>query len=278
MIAKCPKCRFRFEVAVSPGITALKCNCPRCGTPFAVTVDENTPTTPRLAANSDEESFSQFAEPIVDAADGNTVADENVHSKSYGRADDVGTISRQSANGGAGANVNQSDDNAKERFRTKRNIADNPLFVPSHPDDAKAIRRGLTKAAVIMCVIGLLAWAVKGCSDGSDKVEERHNNTAEMTDSITNFAAEPPADVREEPLPKWALGRWEFNTEFGKIKVHITRNMISETSGGETLEGKYRYIPPYIYGSFGENSRFVYRVVEETKQIDCGENMLMSKK
>lgn len=34
MEAKCPKCRYKFNVEVPNGITEISCVCPRCGTPF----------------------------------------------------------------------------------------------------------------------------------------------------------------------------------------------------------------------------------------------------
>ena len=40
MEVKCPKCRFKYDTAVAPGITELACVCPRCGTPFSYVVTE----------------------------------------------------------------------------------------------------------------------------------------------------------------------------------------------------------------------------------------------
>ena len=40
MKVKCPKCRYRFDLADAPGMQELQCNCPRCGMPFTFAVDD----------------------------------------------------------------------------------------------------------------------------------------------------------------------------------------------------------------------------------------------
>lgn len=35
MEVKCPRCRFRFDMPLTPGVNQLQCFCPRCGMPFS---------------------------------------------------------------------------------------------------------------------------------------------------------------------------------------------------------------------------------------------------
>lgn len=39
MEVKCPRCRYRFDMHKSPGVTMLQCFCPRCGQPFSYDID-----------------------------------------------------------------------------------------------------------------------------------------------------------------------------------------------------------------------------------------------
>ena len=41
MIVKCPKCRFKYETPVAPGVKELSCVCSRCGFPFTYAVPED---------------------------------------------------------------------------------------------------------------------------------------------------------------------------------------------------------------------------------------------
>lgn len=39
MKVKCPKCRLRYDVPTPKGITEVQCYCPRCGTPFTYSIN-----------------------------------------------------------------------------------------------------------------------------------------------------------------------------------------------------------------------------------------------
>ena len=39
MEIRCPKCKYKFEEEIAPGILEKACVCPRCGTPFIYNVE-----------------------------------------------------------------------------------------------------------------------------------------------------------------------------------------------------------------------------------------------
>lgn len=89
----------------------------------------------------------------------------------------------------------------------------------------------------------------------------------------------PPYDERAaaERAPSWIQGNWHVDTDYGGISLKIYGDNIAETSGGETSYGHFKYQNHRLYCDFGDNSLFVYRLVEETRQIDAGNGVLMEK-
>lgn len=286
MNVKCPKCRLWFEVPASPGMIELQCNCPRCGTPFTYAVGE-------AQSNRQKESETQV-EPTAQQT-------LNQNDTAVGQTSD--TDRRQGFDGQRRYEANGRDGEKNTATgavpppfphnRTSNRIPSYPQMtsVPPHFAQKSAPvserrNRGccLKWFLFIFLFIALsLALIINQCGSSnsytSDSLgmDDKYSNGIE----IEPAKSAPPVYKEETPRgsngPSWIQGNWHVDTEYGGISLKIHGNNIAETSGGETSYGTFEYRNHRLYCDFGDNNTFVYTLVEETRQIDAGNGILMSK-
>ncbi len=145
-------------------------------------------------------------------------------------------------------------------------------------------KRGCFKRILIIvaCVIIGIIFLERQCSSSSSYDAESLGITeADGTQAPVEHVATPTPSFNDqaphEKAPSWIQGNWHVDTEYGGISLKIYGDNIAETSGGETSYGHYKYQNHRLYCDFGDNDVFVYRLVEESKQIDAGSGMLMKK-
>lgn len=273
MNVKCPKCRFRFDVPASPGMRELQCNCPRCGIPFTYMVEEN-PAKDHLQNHHP-------GDPLY----GNTNAYESDGRKETASYSDATSSPHQYA---MGSGMSQTNPNKSSRTRNTFSFltAQNTRKVPSveRPDTPQRKKFGCLRSTLLFLAVVLLGCVLLIRQCGSSKSYSTDNiNIDRAADSNIETApipAQTPSydeEAAAEKAPSWIQGNWHVETEYGGISLKIYGKQIAETSGGETSYGKYRYQNHHLYCDFGDNNVFVYRLVEETHQIDAGNGILMQK-
>jgi hypothetical protein len=283
MIVKCPKCRFRFDVTVSPGMRELQCNCPRCGVPFIHTItDEEAASVSRDNANSTTTRLSGAVPPRIPGSHPGTAS----------------TTTGTSAQGGSHQGYTSTSDGQNPPEPPKRGKVVSGYAIPPIPP-SKALRsqsqpssmgtppvrknRRYRLSRLRPFLIGgivllLLAGAISHCVNVGEYDSEVNEGTSVSTsDSTGSNIPIYNEKMGEQKVPEWVQGKWYYQTEYGGITVFIHGNKLSESSGGETLTGRFRYQNHVLYGNFGKGGKFNYRVLEDTHQIDCGNGMMMKK-
>ncbi|MBM6994004.1 MAG: hypothetical protein I3J02_12220 [Prevotella sp.] len=266
-------------------MTELQCNCPRCGTPFTYTVEDTAPPSPN------ETSAQNTAEPVPDGAarvekspvTGRWTQHETSSDKGLGSVAADRTPS-QSVSGRVPPPIPPHiySTQAKDEYRSRRNAYDKQRDTSSMARRKK--KGGCFKRFLVIsaCVVVVGVFMQQQCESSSsynaetlgitetDRTHAPAEQIAIPAPSFDNHAA-------RESAPSWIQGNWHVDTDYGGISLKIYGNNIAETSGGETSYGHYRYQNHWLYCDFGDNNVFVYRLVEETKQIDAGSGMLMRK-
>jgi hypothetical protein len=289
MEVKCPKCRFRFTIDASPGMTEYQCNCPRCGTPFTYRVKADdaqapapTPVVPEAPAARPEVPQTVGA-PAGGARGGYTgrTTPPPFHEPAARR--------QPSATGSTPP-------------PPPPHVAPQAPVTPApgrprrpRPRRKKGCMERLLQVAIVLALILILFN--KGCAachnsqdddngvsverpDNTDKTQPEDNSTTDdAPDESPTGANNQEFDDDEGPqeAPEWIQGNWRYNTQYGSIEVNISGDAITESANGETITGHFKYQDHVIYGNFGDGGSINYKLVESTHQIDCGNGMLMKK-
>lgn len=285
MNVKCPKCRFRFDVPASPGITEVQCNCPRCGIPFTYTADDEGAAT----AGQGEAPGSMPAEPMT--ADGGLRQAATEHGAPNPVSSQGGYVPSAAAptttdHGFASVPPPVPPRAGHISQPSLRTAPDGPLGAPytSQPMANRPRHRGCLRYILVFaaCIVVGVIFLINQCAS-STSYDAQAVGLAEP-DAAQASAAEstvptPSYNEQEPPgkAPSWIQGNWHVDTDYGGISLKIYGDNIAETSGGETSFGHYRYQNHRLYCNFGDGEVFVYRLVEETQQIDAGNGILMRK-
>lgn len=285
MNVKCPKCRFRFDVPAAPGITEVHCNCPRCGIPFTYTADDEVAAT----AGQGEAPDSTHAEPMM--ANGVSRKPAAEHGAPHPAAPEGGYATSSAAANTADRGFAATPPPIPPHA-TGTSESPNRPFSDSHlgrdynvPPMGKAPRgRGCLRYILVFaaCIVVGVIFLVNQCASstsydaqavGLAEPDAAQASAAEITVPTPSYnEQEPPGKA-----PSWIQGNWHVDTDYGGISLKIYGDNIAETSGGETSFGHYRYQNHRLYCNFGDGEVFVYRLVEETQQIDAGNGILMRK-
>ena len=271
MNVKCPKCRFRFDMPASPGMTELQCNCPRCGTPFTYTIDDEQ--TLDVSANNKAEGTKMSESKSL--SDNPLRQHEQPHHIDPHKHSDAGTVSPPASPKAKKPDSSHGYQEHAKIYRSQRV----PHSVLGKRNDNGGLRKILIAVAVMMLFVVLL---FRQC--GRDKsytaedvmINSTGNNEGE-NGAIATSAPSFDESAAREKAPRWIQGNWHVDTDYGGISLKIHGEQIAETSGGETSYGSFKYQNHHLYCDFGDNNIFVYRLVEDTKQIDAGNGILMTK-
>ncbi|MGI6242016.1 MAG: hypothetical protein ACOYJK_00530 [Prevotella sp.] len=269
MEIKCPKCRFRFEVPASPGMMELQCNCPRCGIPFTYIVEgeSNNTTQNHASADGSYENTSGATGQETNSSHSGTTASSH-KSTTEGIFPPPPPFYTREKN--------------LSPFQTTQNTKKNRSNGKTNAVGRKG--HGCLKTTLILLAALILGvtLVIRQCESTKSYSTENINIGASSND---NAKADPiivpapsyDANANSEKAPSWIQGNWHVETDYGGISLKIYGNQIAETSGGETSYGSYRYQNHHLYCNFGDNNIFVYRLVEETHQIDAGNGIMMEK-
>lgn len=267
---KCPKCRYRYDTQVAPGIKEVACVCPRCGTPFTFVVPEDEPGPDAIESVQDQQWTA--SEPPVDRPEPPFAAPIP---SSGGVQEDITAY------------------NAQQRGQRPPVIPGRPTPPPppfkmsGQPAKPRSgcVGSRLLKGCFIVAVavMLLLIVIVKGCSSDESFNGSTLDDNTEVVESAQIpqvSAAERAKAEREEQAgkaPSWIQGNWIYHTDYGVISVKIHGRHIAETAGGDTSYGTFTFENGHLNCDFGDGSIIVYKLDDERQQIDCGDGMLMQK-
>ncbi len=279
MIVKCPKCRFHFDVPAWPGATQLQCNCARCGTPFTYTIaDEETlkstdgkqdAAIKNVHETGDAHPVAGTAAPARNVEEPQSTVGTTTPPPYYGRKDAYATPATELPNATPPLSPAQATAGEGSANWTRTT--------------AKAHRGCLTKGVVTIAIAFVaIIIALLQCDAEKSYTAETGTNVlspSENRDQLeaVNTESHYDASAKHEEAPKWIQGNWRVDTDFGGIGVKIKGRYLVETSGGETISGRFKYQNNTLFVDFGEREPAVYRLDEERHRIDAGSGLWMEK-
>jgi hypothetical protein len=151
-------------------------------------------------------------------------------------------------------------------------------------------RGGLFRSCLFLffVILLVLALAVRSCRklartsrlDGPALTDYppyyHHAKTHDAPDSQAD--ADPFEETHPGKAPSWIQGTWTYETEYGVIKLTVNGKKITESIGGKTVSGTFRYENRRLVCDFGDPDNITfYRLDTDRQQIDAGDGMLMEK-
>ena len=261
MDVKCPKCRFKFGLEVSPGIKELACVCPRCGTPFTYTLTEEN----EIQTSDTEVSDNGIKNEAV------------VSSKTDVYTKNPYVLGEQTA----------SDECRMMPIQNTINGAKSPIDNGAY--HVSRNHRSCIGGCLIIFLFLLLVsvFEIRSCNESksysSDELRSDGNETINTTadsEGMPDTASVDKDDFTEihpTKAPRWIQGEWTVKTEYGSIIVKIKGDNIYEIAGGESTHGKFFYENSRLTCDYGDGSIIVYKLDDERHLIDVGDGMFMHK-
>lgn len=260
MIVKCPKCRFKYETPVAPGVKELSCVCSRCGFPFSYVVPED------VQNEVHQESTARSQQPSSD-----------IHRERRDRRQDYDQRQR-----------------AYERKETYE-YDDEGSYEMQEPPPYNRIPssrgRGCARQLFVIFIV-LLVFAVfalrhfyfdRSYTAESIHVQEMPKMTEkdDLLEEIPRENLEDEDDFEEvnpEEPPQWLQGSWTVETPEGPINIFIKGYHIAESFKGETQSGTFYYSKGKLYCNFGKNEESIRMVDLQHQRIDAGGGLMMEKR
>ncbi len=276
MQVKCPKCRFRYDITAPSGMTEIACVCPRCGLPFTYLMEN--------AADERPERSPSGKDAAGGGATGDALAARAGTSTGTHAAGEMGS----STESPAGSPENLSWQRADAR-PDRPDGAYRPTVSGTFNKQNRKRRRPFRSCLFLFFVILLvLALAVRSCRklahtgrlDGPALTDYppyyHHAKTHDAPDSQAD--ADPFEETHPGKAPSWIQGTWTYETEYGVIKLTVNGKKITESIGGKTVSGTFRYENRRLVCDFGDPDNITfYRLDTDRQQIDAGDGMLMEK-
>lgn len=268
MEVKCPKCRFKFDVVAAPGIKSLACACPRCGTPFSYTIP-------------DEAEQDVTDDSVVEQPDG--TPNQSAFQQTNNRNESEVTSASSDVNAGRTAGSRMS-----MPIRNTIHGADVPPIDEQQYREPRK-RRSLLPGCLIMFVVLLIiaVFEIRSCNSrdhsySSGDVMNDDNATTTTTDDSetepdTATSKDDFKEVHAEKAPDWIQGKWEVETEYGTIQIHIQGNKVTEIADGMKSSGTFYFEKGHLVCDYQDGSMLTYKVDDESQQIDAGEGLYMHK-
>lgn len=279
MEVKCPRCRYRFEMPQTPGVTTLQCFCPRCGQPFSYDL------------NRTEDSRDEAIMPGTHTSGGSVVPPPVPHNP-YGAGP-----SHAYREGGDKAVAPRREETSRATAGRRQGVFGAPPHVGKPPRGAVVMpptekKHGCFHRLMVtaLCCVAIVFLAVRYCDS------ERHYTAQDVnvSDDTSHQRGQAPLDAiqdeeqeadtataeassSDEELPSWVEGSWHADTDYGGIDVTISGNTIAETEGDETSKGTFHYRGNTLYCDFGDGETFTYRLDPDKHRIDAGRGVYMDK-
>lgn len=258
MKVKCPKCRLRFDMPTAPGITEVKCFCPRCGTPFSYTQTEEDAEQAEL--DSEEEVYTDKQEDDKD----NKRKEKNDGRETAASAND---------------NASASDDNGSEdvikRFYQKQMMdVRGPLILRDEYNHS--FRHTIFFIIGIIIMIFLVGFAAKGLDVAVGHFTDKDEATSQSIaiDSVLRANAKEAKyenaknrkkrreisgrKKKDEALPHWLQGEWHLQTKDNDIVMNIQGTGIAVSDKEHTNIGSVHRYGTTLVCKFFDGRTFEY--------------------
>ncbi|MBR5656240.1 MAG: hypothetical protein IKW98_06100 [Prevotella sp.] len=271
MQVKCPKCRFRYDVPVTPGAKELACVCQRCGTPFTYVMSEEEQESVHQQANA----------PVGDIVGSlqhkSSNAQQSTSSPMGGGQE--GAYQRPSANTQQPTTSNQRP--TSNPYRTNYGSGQGGVVMP--PRRKNGCMRNCF--VIFLVLLTIAVFAVRMCiSDRSYTSDDLDEETEIVDNELISSNGRDQVEVKEGPdpfasdkAPKWLQGNWSVTTPHGVITTTIRGKHIVETSNGQSSHGTFYYKRGELRCDFGDGEESVRKVDESKQRIDAGEGAWMHK-
>lgn len=276
MQVKCPKCRFRYDITAPSGMTEIVCVCPRCGLPFTYLMEN--------AADERPEPSPSGKDAAGGGATGDALAARAGTSTGTHAAGEVG----YSTESPAGSPENLSWQRADARPDRPAGAYRPTVSGTFNKQNRKRRRPFRSCLFLFLIILLLLALAVRSCRKlaRTSRLDDpaltdyppyyRHDKTHDAPDSQAD--ADPFEETHPGKAPSWIQGTWTYETEYGVIKLTVNGKKITESIGGKTVSGTFRYENRRLVCDFGDPDNITfYRLDTDRQQIDAGDGMLMEK-
>lgn len=246
MEVKCPKCRFKYDTAVAPGITELACVCPRCGTPFSyVVTEEMKHPQPEDPAATEQEP--KEVEVVTTTENGKPAQPTTGQTSPVTEGGNEGWI--------------------------ENTILGGKRPAPLTPAERQKKRRGCMRNCLLIFLIAFvgLVMVLRSCfgerSYKQTMLEQGINESLnELGDGAIVKDYEPFLVEGAEPVPDWLQGSWRADLSDGYVVITIRGNKISEESGGEFSRGTFFYKKKQLYCKFDGSEEVEHRKVDPKRQ------------
>ena len=268
MQVKCPKCRFRYDVPVTPGAKELACVCQRCGTPFTyVMSEEEMQDAHQQATTSVGEVVASLQRPS-----------SNTNQSAANTQQPTSNSQPPSANTQHPTNTQRPTSNP---YRTNYGAGQGGVVMPPRRKNG-CVRNCFV---VFLVLLTIVAFAFRMCiSDRSYTSDDLDEETEMVDNELISSNGRDQVEVKEGPdpfasekAPKWLQGNWSVTTPHGVITTTIRGKHIVETSNGQSSHGTFYYKRGELRCDFGDGEESVRRVDESKKIIDAGEGAWMHK-
>lgn len=264
MQIKCPKCRFKFDTPVAPGITEILCVCPRCGTPFTyvISLDERENIDAKPAEAKEEEC----AAVSLSEKDKTT----SPHSSQ---------------------NTNSSFTPFKENLDWQK--GSKPKTKPVTKDNVykKRKRKRIKSYREFILLVFFLCFiliAKKSCRSYSsknnmtgaptEKIQLTDSDDSKSSSAASSSDVDPFEEIHPGKAPSWIQGTWVFHADYGDIKLTINGDSICELIDNDMVKGTFYYKNHQLVCDFGSpDNIMIYRLDVNRQQIDAGNGMMMKK-
>ena len=248
---KCPKCRFRYDVAVSAGMNEVACVCPRCGTPFTFAVTEGDDRTVQQPENGETRPETQ----------------ENVRVKVPPLPQEPDRRQESQATSG-GRQASQTP----PPF-TKPNPMPTSPYSPNYKRKNNGCLRNCLTVFIVSFVV--LVFFVRNCNEEHSFGSEILQKNEFYDDSATESRPET-AEINGETPPHWLEGTWRAETSYGVVNISIRGNQIRELlPDGEINRGTFYYKKDRLYCDFGEESLIMLKLNQKKQIIYYGDQPMV---
>lgn len=236
MEIKCPKCRFRYDEQIAPGIKEASCVCPRCGTPFMFKIEES----------GDEENRQTTPDghlPTPDAICRATATEPSAQS------------SHHTDDGNAAHATPDSDGHNRSQAHRQ------PLIPSQHaikhslkkktPADWKNLRR---RIVIIAAILFVATAAINNCVRHDSRNDAAEEERIVQTNADTSTSMHDGAKTIDDKY-KWIEGGWRSTAADLDLSFSIRGSQISVTDGGDRISGTY-----VISGKHVEYNNYRFRM------------------
>ena len=236
MEIKCPKCRFRYDEQIAPGIKEASCVCPRCGTPFIFKTGETDDTEDRQPTSAEQA-------PATGTATTATTVEPPTPGGHHTDADEA-------AHATPGSDSHDSHHAHRQPLIPSQHAIKHSLEKKT-PADWKNLRR---RIVIIAAILFVATATINNCVRHNS-----HNNAAEeerivQTNADTSTSMHDGAKTIGDEY-KWIEGGWRSTADDLDLSFSIRGSQISVTDGGDRISGTY-----VIKGKHIEYNNYSFRM------------------